>query len=61
MWQKILLKKLKIEKKSENENIATKYFYFSHFGKFWQKKTIGGSQKVEIKKLSIFIIIGSLK
>jgi hypothetical protein len=47
---KTSIEKLKIEKKSENENIATKYFYFSHFGEFWQKKTIGGSQKIEIKK-----------
>jgi hypothetical protein len=25
------------------------YFYFSLFGEFWQKKTIDGSQKNEIK------------
>ncbi len=38
------IEKLKFEKNSENENIATN-IYISHFGEFWQKKTIDGSQK----------------
>ncbi len=30
------------------------YFYFSHFGEFWEKKTIDGSQRIEIKIIKHF-------
>lgn len=36
------------------QQIISIYFYFSHFGEFWEKKTIDGSQKIEIKIIKHF-------